>query len=44
VAAKRCGRNFIGIEKDVNFFDIAKKRIDEKMCSLEDFFEWRVRY
>ena len=29
VAAKKLNRNFIGIEKDENYFDIAKQRIDE---------------
>lgn len=28
VAAKELGRNFIGIEIDKKYFDIAKKRID----------------
>lgn len=29
VASKRLGRNFVGIEIDANYFDIAKKRIEE---------------
>ena len=29
VSAKRLGRNFIGIELDKNYFEIAKKRIEE---------------
>lgn len=29
VAAKKLNRNFIGIEKDKKYFEIAKKRIDE---------------
>ena len=29
VAAKELGRNFIGIEIDKKYFDIAKKRIDD---------------
>lgn len=29
VVAKRLGRNFIGIEKDPEYFEIAKKRIEE---------------
>lgn len=28
VVSKRAGRNFIGIELDENYFDMAKKRID----------------
>ena len=29
VACKRLGRNFIGIELDPTYFEIAKKRINE---------------
>jgi DNA modification methylase len=29
VAAKELGRNFIGIEIDKKYFDIARKRIDD---------------
>jgi site-specific DNA-methyltransferase (adenine-specific) len=29
VAAKNLGRNFIGIELDQGYFDIARKRIEE---------------
>ena len=29
VACKNLGRNFIGIELDDNYFDIAEKRISE---------------
>ena len=31
VAAKNLGRNFIGIEMDEGYFDIAKERIDEAL-------------
>jgi DNA modification methylase len=36
VAAKNCKRDFIGIESDLDFFEIAKKRINGP--SLERFF------
>jgi DNA modification methylase len=29
VACKNLGRNFIGIEQNFNFFEIAKKRIND---------------
>ena len=31
VACKNLNRNFIGIELDKNYFDIAKKRIEETL-------------
>lgn len=31
LAAKQLERDYIGIEKDANYFDIARKRIDEKV-------------
>jgi site-specific DNA-methyltransferase (adenine-specific) len=34
VASKRTNRNFIGIEQDENYFEIAKKRINEKPNTL----------
>lgn len=34
VACKRLNRNFIGIELDKNYFEIAKKRIDNEQVSL----------
>jgi DNA modification methylase len=34
VACKNTNRNFIGIEKDENYFEIAKKRIDETEYKL----------
>jgi len=40
VAAKNLKRDFIGIEMDDNFFDIAKKRIEHpNMTTLGEFFE-----
>lgn len=33
VACKNTGRRFIGIEKDANMFAVAKKRIEETVCS-----------
>ena len=32
VACKKLNRNFIGIEKDENYFNIAKRRINEEQC------------
>jgi DNA modification methylase len=32
VACKNTNRNFIGIEMDKNYFDIAKKRIEDEVC------------
>lgn len=29
IACIKTSRNFIGIEKDVNFFNVAKKRVEE---------------
>lgn len=41
IACKELKRNFIGIEKDQNYFNIAKKRIEknikEKQTTIEDF-------
>ena len=37
VAAIKLKRNFIGIELDKEYFDIAKQRIDEKLLSNESF-------
>jgi len=34
VAAKELGRSFIGIEIDENYFNIAKKRIDQAVQEL----------
>jgi DNA modification methylase len=34
VAAKNLNRNFIGIEKDDNYFEIAKKRINEQQLNI----------
>jgi site-specific DNA-methyltransferase (adenine-specific) len=31
-ACKNINRNFIGIELDKNYFDIAKKRIEDEVC------------
>jgi site-specific DNA-methyltransferase (adenine-specific) len=33
VACKNINRKFIGIEMDKNYFDIAKKRIEDEVCS-----------
>ena len=33
VACKNLNRNFIGIEMDKNYFDIAEKRIEDEVCS-----------
>lgn len=37
IACKNTGRNFIGIEKEKEYFDIAQKRIDEHKPKLELF-------
>ena len=37
VAAKNTNRNFIGIEKDENYFNIAEKRIKETKQQTELF-------
>jgi len=34
IACLRCERNFIGIELDINFFNISKNRIMEEECKL----------
>ena len=34
VACKRLNRNFIGIELDKNYFEIAKKRIEQEQCNM----------
>ena len=34
VACKNLNRNFIGIEKDINYFDLASKRIKEHQSQL----------
>jgi DNA modification methylase len=34
IAAKNLNRNFIGIEKDDNYFEIAKKRINEQQLNI----------
>lgn len=40
VACKNLNRNFIGIEKDEKYFEIAKKRIENaQLCIQGDFFE-----
>ena len=39
IAAHNTGRNFIGIEKDETYFNIAKKRIEEAEKSLNNFQE-----
>lgn len=35
VAAAQCGRNFVGIERDPHYFEIAKSRIDAEMAAPE---------
>jgi len=35
IASKQLNRNFIGIELDKEYFDIAKKRINEANKSIE---------
>ena len=30
IASKQCGRNFIGIELDKNYFELAKSRINNE--------------
>ena len=37
VACKNTNRNFIGIELDENYFNIAKERIDNAICEKELF-------
>lgn len=37
VACVNTNRKFIGIEKDKNYFNIAKKRIEENTCQMELF-------
>lgn len=37
VAAIRCGRGFVGIEKDAGYFDIARRRL-EKATTQKDLF------
>jgi site-specific DNA-methyltransferase (adenine-specific) len=32
IACKNTNRNFIGIEMDKGYFDIAKKRIEDEAC------------
>lgn len=39
VACQKLGRNFIGIEKVEEYYDIAKERIDNSQRKLEDFYE-----
>jgi len=40
VACKNLNRSFIGIEKDKNYFDIAKKRIeDESFKYLQSVYQ-----
>jgi site-specific DNA-methyltransferase (adenine-specific) len=41
VACKKTNRNFIGIEKDEKYFNIAKERINNTKCkeNIEDLFE-----
>ena len=34
VACKHLNRNFIGIELDKNYFEIAKKRIEQEQCNM----------
>jgi site-specific DNA-methyltransferase (adenine-specific) len=36
IAAKQLNRNFIGIELDPDYFEIAKKRIEEAKPQIED--------
>lgn len=38
VAALRCGRKFIGVEREEKYFDIASKRL-KNVQSIEDFYE-----
>lgn len=38
VAAIRCGRKFIGVEREEKYFDIASKRL-KNVQSIEDFYE-----
>lgn len=38
VAALRCGRKFIGVEREEKYFDIASKRL-KNVQSVEDFYE-----
>lgn len=38
VAALRCGRKFIGVEREEKYFDIASKRM-KNVQSIEDFYE-----
>lgn len=38
VAALRCGRKFIGVEREEKYFDIANKRL-KNVQSVEDFYE-----
>jgi site-specific DNA-methyltransferase (adenine-specific) len=38
VAALRCGRKFIGVEREEKYFDIASKRL-KTVQSVEDFYE-----
>ena len=37
VACKNLNRNFIGIEKDAKYFEIAQKRIKEHTVQIEMF-------
>jgi site-specific DNA-methyltransferase (adenine-specific) len=37
VACANTGRNFIGIERDPGYFDIARKRIEEAMIPADLF-------
>jgi site-specific DNA-methyltransferase (adenine-specific) len=41
IACKRCGRNFIGIEKEGNWYEIAKRRISDAkaVCDVEAVVE-----
>ena len=46
VACKKCGRNFIGIEKDKTYFDIAINRIEEYtdgelIINQTNIFDWQ---
>jgi site-specific DNA-methyltransferase (adenine-specific) len=41
VAAIKLARNFVGIELDIKFFDIACKRVSEALKQPDMFLDWR---